>query len=168
MSSQIRYLPKLWSHQTHGTFPVLSPKKLSLVSRVCRQMTYLPPIYCWGCSSIGVCGYLLLSPGQAPFWSGASTCWGCLNTARLVVPLWKDMGMLEGVGLQANAEVECLVPKRFKLAHCGRGHAATWKNLGKARMEGVGLQKRMGVRHPLSTLRGECCGCNGSCMCPCI
>lgn len=79
---------RAYSTELQGTLPPSCPKRLLLVGGAYSQTRCLPSAHCWGCSWIGMCGYLPLSPGQESLWSGAGPCQGCLHIDRLVAPLW--------------------------------------------------------------------------------
>ena len=93
--------------ELQGTFPVLSPEKLSLMGGACSQT--------------GVCVHLLLSPGKeslgvvpAPALEWylpllVDPCQGCLHSPCLWHPFgWAlAKSILEGASPQENVEVGC-------------------------------------------------------------
>ena len=90
------------STNLQGAFSMLSPEKLSLVGRACRQTRYLIPAHCWGCSQTGVCIVIFPFPqGRSHF----GVILAPVGSACILASLWHHFAstlakdMLEGRGL---------------------------------------------------------------------
>lgn len=86
-------------HKLEGPLPVLALKKILLVGRAGSRIMCLPHSICWGCRQIGVCGFLLLSPGKKSLWTVACPSWICLQDVPQQKPLWKDACQVACIGL---------------------------------------------------------------------
>ena len=125
------------------------PRRLLLVGSAYIQRTCLPPTHCWGHIGL-VCvvifpyplsrnhlGLVLASVrGQCPITVKAACRMRHVKCHFGRTPA--EGGVLDGVDLQENAEVVCLVSGKSKLVHCGRLPAATRENSCRSQDAGSG------------------------------
>ena len=122
---------------------MLSPKKLSLVSGACSQARCLPSDHWIGLVWIvGLVCVVIFPSVQGR--NHAGVVLAPVRAACTLLGMWHrfgcspDKGMLNGVDLQENAEVVCLVSGKSKLVHCGRLPAATRENSCRSQDAGSG------------------------------